>query len=163
MNKDKFSLFLAAFLIVGMFFLALPEEGLAQGGCCRTPDNLSCLGCDSDCAATESFCEAQGGIFIGGQEACVDPFGDCGSAPDTTGCCLIVEGVCGETRTFDECFQGDVGQFWVADEACSEVPECDPITRNIPTLSEWGLLSLAVVLGILGIAGFMIRRRKAAI
>ena len=32
---------------------------------------------------------------------------------------------------------------------------------SVPTLSGWGLLSLAVVLGILGIAGFIaIRRRK---
>jgi hypothetical protein len=31
--------------------------------------------------------------------------------------------------------------------------------RNVPTLSEWGLIAMA---GILGIAGFMvIRRRKA--
>jgi hypothetical protein len=36
-----------------------------------------------------------------------------------------------------------------------------PIT-NIPTLSEWGLLSLAVVLGILGIGAFLVMRRRKA-
>lgn len=35
-----------------------------------------------------------------------------------------------------------------------------PIVSNIPTLSEWGLIAMA---GILGIAGYIIiRRRKAA-
>ena len=35
-----------------------------------------------------------------------------------------------------------------------------PVTSNIPTLSEWGLVAAA---GVLGIAGFIaIRRRKAA-
>jgi hypothetical protein len=44
---------------------------------------------------------------------------------------------------------------------CGNV-DCGPPT--IPTLSEWGLMSLAVVLGILGIVGFMvIRRRKVTV
>ncbi len=40
--------------------------------------------------------------------------------------------------------------------------DCE-LVRPIPTLSGWGLLSLAVVLGILGIVGFLvIRRRKVS-
>jgi len=31
------------------------------------------------------------------------------------------------------------------------------ITRNVPTLSEWGLLTMA---GVLGIVGFMVIRRR---
>jgi len=31
------------------------------------------------------------------------------------------------------------------------------ITRNVPTLSEWGLIAMA---GILGIVGFMVMRRR---
>ena len=47
---------------------------------------------------------------------------------------------------------------------CNEdTGQCEPIplkSNNIPTLSEWGLIAMA---GILGIAGFMvIRRRKKA-
>jgi hypothetical protein len=39
---------------------------------------------------------------------------------------------------------------------CTQVP----VVSNIPTLSEWGLIAMA---GVLGIAGFLIiRRRKAA-
>jgi len=32
-----------------------------------------------------------------------------------------------------------------------------PITRGIPTLSEWGLIAMA---GILGIVGFLVIRRR---
>ena len=42
-------------------------------------------------------------------------------------------------------------------------PTMGPVATSVPTLSGWGLLSLAVVLGILAIAVFMVmRRRKAA-
>jgi len=38
------------------------------------------------------------------------------------------------------------------------------VSSPIPTLSEWGLIALAVVLCIVGIVGFMvIRKRKAAV
>jgi len=44
---------------------------------------------------------------------------------------------------------------------CPEpTPTPPPSVTNIPTLSGWGLLSLAVVLGILGIAGFIVIRRR---
>ena len=42
--------------------------------------------------------------------------------------------------------------------AITPMPDLPP--RNIPTLSEWGLIAMA---GVLGIAGLMVmRRRKAA-
>lgn len=48
----------------------------------------------------------------------------------------------------------EIDQIWIA--TCF-----DPLTaRNIPTLSEWGLIATAGVLGIVGL--FAIRRRKAA-
>lgn len=42
MTRDKFSLFVAVFLIVGFFFMAVPEKGFAgiaapSTGCCITP------------------------------------------------------------------------------------------------------------------------------
>ena len=44
MTKDMFSLFVAVFLIVGFFFLALPEKGFSgvampPTGCCIDPDD----------------------------------------------------------------------------------------------------------------------------
>ena len=37
--------------------------------------------------------------------------------------------------------------------------QCEPFTRNVPTLSEWGLIAMA---GILGLVGFMVIRRRQA-
>lgn len=35
---------------------------------------------------------------------------------------------------------------------------CGPIPRNVPTISEWGLIAIADILGIIG---FMVIRRRA--
>jgi len=135
------------------------EESLAQGGCCRTPDNAFCLGCDSNCAATENLCESLNGIFIGSTQACVSEFGDCGSLPDgLTGCCLGSEGICSEAVTYDECFGGG-GQFWSAGQ-CSTTTFC--ARSNIPTMSEWGLIATSLVLGVAGAGYIVIRRRRAS-
>jgi hypothetical protein len=60
-----------------------------------------------------------------------------------------------------------IGFFFLAlpEEGVSglPVPTLGPVATSVPTLSGWSLLSLAVVLGILGIVGFLvIRRRKAS-
>jgi hypothetical protein len=39
-------------------------------------------------------------------------------------------------------------------------PPTQPPVANVPTLSGWGLMSLAVVLGILGLVGFLVMRRR---
>ena len=160
--KDRYQIMLVVFslLVAGFFLLTVPGTVLAQGGCCRTADTLSCLGCVEGCAATENFCEAQGGSFVESQEACVTEFGDCGSLPEaTTGCCLRAQGACAENLTYGQCFGENNGQFWAANEACSVVPECQE-ARPVPTMNQWGLVALAGVLGI--IAAFIYHRRKAA-
>lgn len=68
-----------------------------------------------------------------------------------------------------ECIDSTEGPFLcqadnvVEDALCNQdtdLCELIPVTSNIPTLSEWELMAMA---GILGIAGFIIiRRRKAA-
>jgi len=106
MFRNQISLFVAAFLIIGFFFLALPEKGLGQELCCLFPGVV--------CTPIENAEE---------QAICIGEGGDVVFAP------------------------------------CSEVPEC-AVATNVPTLSEWGLIAMA---GILGIVGFMvIRRRKAS-
>ena len=47
-------------------------------------------------------------------------------------------------------------------ETCNEdTGLCSGFSREVPTLSEWGLIAMA---GVLGLVGFMvIRRRKAAV
>ncbi len=172
MFRNRISLFVATFLIIGFFFLALPEKGLGQTGCCLEPTNggTTCLGCaqaDLDCisVSTQSFCDSQGGAFTdnltcgnlgqGSGAQCLNIGGN------PTGCCVIEDG-CVFGTTEDECFVAASSELWVSSEtlSCENVPECaPPIVTNVPTLSEWGLIAMA---GILGIIGFImvIRRRK---
>ncbi len=46
-----------------------------------------------------------------------------------------------------------------ADFLISSIDLCRPLTRDVPTLSEWGLIVMA---GILGIVSFMVMRRRQA-
>ena len=100
-----------AFLIIGFFFLALPEKGysgvMPLGGCC-----ISEPGCIE-------FSPDDGLILcVGGS--------------------LISGGVCTQLGPGGQCVE-------------------PPAPAAVPTLSEWGLLAMA---GILGIVGFMVMRRR---
>ena len=125
MIKNRISLFLATFLIIGFFFLALPENGysgISSDGppCCDIPSINECAGGEG----ALSTCQTQ---------VCMDNPGLC---------------------VFDEdaiCVAGDE----IGTGSC-----VSPQPTSVPTLSGWGLMSLAVVLGILGIAGFMVMRRR---
>ena len=77
---------------------------------------------------------------------CTVPGGGCG------GPCLIITEV-PNGLTF-VCVDNIAGP-----NTCTFTNVKEPPT-NIPTLSGWGLMSLAVVLGILGIVGFMVMRRR---
>jgi len=159
MIKNRFSLFVTTFLIIGFFFLALPEKGysgIRPLGCCEDiADN--CIGCGSlECAIQFSECEGipvSGGFSPG--EACFD--NDKCSTPKEGdfGCCVISAGSCNENQEFEDC--DGVGIAWFFDANCSEVPECAPIVTDVPTLNEWGLIAMV---GILGIVGFMVMRRR---
>jgi hypothetical protein len=167
--KNRISLFVASFLIIGFFFLALPEEGISGTngitslGCCLHDPSGLCVGCElADCAIAEDGCQATGDVYIEGNICvdgtpveCVDPF-------DDPGCCVISAGNCieNQTLTLGVGCDGEGGTAWFLRTDCSEVPECAPLVTNVPTLSGWGFISLAVVLGVLGIAGFMVIRRR---
>ena len=65
MIKNRISLFVATFLIIGFFFLALPEKGYSGNtfGCCVDGD--LCVGCGSGaCATSEGFCFDNGGTLM---------------------------------------------------------------------------------------------------
>ncbi|MGH7848980.1 MAG: IPTL-CTERM sorting domain-containing protein [Thermodesulfobacteriota bacterium] len=69
--------------------------------------------------------------------------------------CCQLEGQCIDTT--DEqfiCIVDDVVENAFCDQ---ETNLCTLLPSNIPTLSEWGLIAMA---GILGIAGFIMIRRK---
>jgi len=109
------STFVIAFLIVGFFFLALPEKGYSGAmpfvfpGCCQLEEPIIECGTIGD----------------------IEDLNECGGIP----------------------FSG---------EECNEEGMCTggKVITPIPTLSEWSLIAMA---GILGIIGFMvIRRRKVS-
>ena len=70
----------------------------------------------------------------------------CGQCTDA-GDLLTVDPITGDLT-----FIGPSGQGFAGDLAFT------PLSRNIPTLSEWGLIAMAAILGIVGFMA--IRRRK---
>lgn len=173
-DKKSISIFISSFLIVGILLLAAAENGYSGppsntfGSCCTTQAQGECIGCEFfGCAYSRSFCEQElGGDFepgVGG--VCVTEEGQtrCGDGdPEFTGCCVIEQGICEDEIIRGNCFddQGEGAEFWVFQEACSSVPQCEPRERPIPTFSQWGLIALAVVLGIFGFIA--VRRRIVA-
>ncbi len=112
-SKKSMSIFVATFLVIGFFFLALPEKGYSGVeplGCCefevKAEPSLFCQNIFSEEGVTE--CNAEGEFFEGE--------------------------VCSINETF-----------------------CTNPASNVPTLSEWGLIAMA---GVLGIVGFMVMRRR---
>lgn len=78
------------------------------------------------------------------------------------GCCQFFTGC--ENLSQSECIANDNSTGFVIDMECNEAtgscpfPETgDSEARPVPTLSEWGLIAMA---GILGIVGFMVIRRR---
>jgi len=155
------STFIIAFLIVGFFFLALPEKGFSgvNLGCCITEiPGGECLGCGllEDCAISEGDCPADA-LFFNGEACLTNGIEECKNLEGTElGCCVITAGNCNDNQLIGACDEGE-GIAWFIDTDCSEVPQCAPINNPIPTLSEWGLIAIAVVLGIVG---FMVMRRR---
>jgi len=147
----------------------LPEKGysgvngILELGCCD-PGGDTCIGCElGDCAIRQDECLEIGGIAFSTDQICDLSMNSCTPPPcGSLGCCVISAGNCNEDVTIETC-EGEASIAWFLDTDCSEIPQCAPLPKNVPTLSGWSLLSLAVVLGILGIVGFMvIRRRKVA-
>ena len=41
-------------------------------------------------------------------------------------------------------------------------PMMEPIVASVPTLSEWGFISLVVVLALVGVGAILAKRKKAS-
>jgi len=165
MLKNRFSLFVATFLIVGLFFVALPEKGYSGVdplplGCCQAGGD-TCIVCElGDCAIREAECLAIGGLEIDPTQICDLNMVSCTFPQNNAlGCCVITAGKCNEDQQLrgNGGCEGDSGIAWFLDTECSEIPQCAPIPTNVPTLNEWGLIAMA---SILGIAGFLVMRRR---
>jgi len=160
-NRNKFSLFVATFLVIGFFFLALPEKGYSQRndlGCCETSET-TCTGCGSlNCAIRINDCD--GGFGFASGQVCMGG-GLCIEDASGLGCCVISEGNCIDGPGFEECDLDFESLAWFQGAQCSEVPECEVnVVSAVPTLSEWGLIAMVAVLGIVGF--LVIRRRKVS-
>ena len=159
---------LIIFSVFGLLLVALPKDGISQSfGCCRTQDLTGCIGCESGCSTSESFCNEFDSQFLPGSRVCDDqPVGpsECDDVqPANIGCCVTEQNICVENQTLLECENNIAGgMIWVPEELCTEVPECpqSESSRNVPTLSEWGLIALAGILGIIGFV-MIVRRKKA--
>lgn len=127
----KSSTLVPVFLILGFLFLALPEKGNA-------------------------------GFFLPGGPPC------CQVTAESEVGCVGGERALGFCQESTICDQADC-EFFENRECIVEedeqgvtgicVGEEPDITRNIPTLSEWGLIALAGAFGIIGF--ILLRRRKA--
>lgn len=174
-SRRSIPIFVLPLLIFGFIFFASPENGYAGapgislGSCCIDLSSDECITCDFfGCAYSRSFCEQElGGDFLDGAGGvCVSEQGEarCGDGdPGEPGCCVISEGSCQDEVIRGNCFddQGEGAEFWVFNESCSNVPECEPTERPIPTLNYWGLIALAAVLGIIGFLAIQRRKVKA--
>jgi len=118
-SKNSISIFVSTFLIIGMLFLALPENGYSGA----SMNGVKCC----QYVSTEDD-----------QDICID--------------------VSSGEPCFTMKFADLVGEF--EGESCNDnTGLCiDPVVNTpIPTLSEWGLIAMA---GILGLVGFMVIRRR---
>jgi len=136
----------------GTFMVNTPCDGNVCGeapppveGCCQRQDAVCEDTTDTDCLLSPFF---PGGMCMDG-EFC---------EPPPTGCCVIEQGVCTIT-TEQDCNNQD-GDYQGDDTDCADNPMCMIPTNNVPTLSQWGLIAMA---GILGIVSLILLRRKRAI
>ena len=83
---------------------------------------------------------------------------DPGPGPGEEGCCQLMDGCIDAIDLPPNAVC--LSEFFVENAFCDqETGQCTPIpiVNNIPTLTEWGLILMAAVLGIVG---YMVYRRK---
>jgi len=114
-------------------------------GCCQ--EDLE------QCSETD-FQSCRGEFFEDG--SCIDGDTRCDDIP--LGCCIISKNDC-EFITEDVCDSLN-GEYRGNGVVCSEVPECrvPPPTSAVPTISQWGMIAVAGMLGLFSL--FVIIRRK---
>ncbi|MEM7009358.1 MAG: hypothetical protein AAF462_09525 [Thermodesulfobacteriota bacterium] len=81
--------------------------------------------------------------------------------PVLLGCCQVEPNQCG--NIFSPGNLTCSSENFLPGESCNEsTGQCRPDTRNIPAISQWGLLSLAAVLALVALGAFVARRNKAS-
>ncbi len=165
LNKNSISIYAACFLIVGFFYIALAENGNA--GIAPLPP----CPCDTEVLSdgtsgndiVEQVCPGgnlgENSVFQDSPEELrialeIDPNSDY-EVSDNPSCTINTNGA--EPVSLDLTDE----EFELCRErltiGCGFGPPPPAPSRNVPTLSEWGLIAMA---GLLGIVGFMVIRRR---
>jgi len=122
-----------------------PEAGpcvQVTGACCSDPVNGTCVA-----GVPQSACPAPG-VWT--------PNGSCTAvcAPHLGACCDTDSGACNDGTLLADC--SDAGEVWTDGALCADV-ECE--SASIPTVSEWGLVIMTLLL-LAGAKVYFGRRRE---
>ena len=160
----RISAFVVSFLLFGLLFTALPQNsyagiGMTTLGCCFDNNN-ECLSCGifESCAVEESQCDTVNGNFSEGLVCFETQLSACADPGTDAGCCILARGECEGGISLNQCSNSG-GAGWLLDQDCNEIVQCAGLTRNVPSLSQWGLIAVAAALGVVGLFGVL--RRKA--
>lgn len=167
MINDKRFVNFALVLILGLFLFAAPKQAYTEPvpppglGCCGSPGD-SCIVCEAgDCALLADECEDLGAAFFFEGSVCSTEMVSCTNNFKESGCCVLSRASCNDDQSIGACNEAR-GIGWYLQTSCSEVPDCDPIVRNIPTLSQWGVAALIAVLAIIGFVSLKRRNQTGA-
>lgn len=163
LSRNQIFLSTVFILVAGFFFLSTPETGYAQpvSDCCFEHDTTGCdnAACEATICADDPFCCNEEW-----DDLCVDEAESfCGSL-----CPKEPEGCCTELGTFpdaceilteEECIEHG-GIYQGDDTNCNDFNECH--ARPIPTMSEWGLIAFAGILGLISFFYYFTRRKQNA-
>lgn len=167
MRKRNFILLYGVlFLTLGLFVFLNPEKAYSgipfSLGCCLQQNGTSsCLGCGEfgeRCAVPQQQCldDLNGDFFQGGSFCTEGTPGEarCLIGGPSEGCCVFEDGDCSDNVTVSSCG----GDLWYIGSPCSEILQCTQ-RETVPTMSTWGIIAMA---GILGIVGFIVIRKRMA-
>ena len=178
MVKSKYSIILATFLIIGVNFVALLENakaGLMELPCILEIEKVAIPADDTpfdfiatgDINSETTLSDPSNPTFIGpiGIDQTVNITEELPPGWELESIeCDEHENNCGDTPclniTIDEESHSITAQCLDDDmRSCTFTNSFSPEPRNVPTISEWGLIALAGIIGIVGL--MVIRRRKA--
>ncbi len=136
-SKNYFLVFILTFFVAGFIFLALPETGFSQEGCCRN-NGAQCPQCGS--VGQDDFCMSPNvdcNTFVAG-EFCVRTQGQDQCEP--SGCCLVDDTCIGDLPE-TACEGPGIGGEYLGDGACGQFQECIQVfgccsTDNGPTCAN---------------------------
>lgn len=123
------------------------EEPPVIGSCCFECDEPGTVDeCEDDW--TQAACEEDTGTFS--LSSC-EQRDDCDDfcPPEVTGACCAGYGDCVNEMTEEQCAGTGEGWIWYEDTDCEDVV-CD---TPVPTMNQWYLIALGIVLAIAGVFG----------